>query len=56
MIRPEAVEAAKKAYALPTSSRMEAAIAAFCEAEGLTVMLRTGSVPQRRLVGRWHDV
>jgi hypothetical protein len=65
----EVVEAAQDAYeraqrALKGPHPMEAAIAAFCDAEGLTVEQRFrtydavlgASDPQQRVVGSWCDV
>ncbi len=64
-IRAEAVEAAITAFGahLPSMDTggfrgtMRAAIAAFCEAEGLTVEKSVVVNPrQRRLVGKWREV
>jgi hypothetical protein len=67
-IRPEAITAVEKAVerkykgGSPTMhDNCVAAIAAFCEAEGLKVermdwIAGTGSIPQRRLVSAWRDI
>jgi hypothetical protein len=70
-IRLEAIAAAARAWlgdedevvilGADTRAKVQAAIAAFCEAERLTVermdwMSGTGSIPQQRIVGEWRDV